>query len=694
MSVRIARGVITRIRDDPSGIVIQVQEASSASRAAAALERAGVEIGELDGGWRSAYGLREGDRNNPKWVSAVIVAPTGPCIDGGSTPHRLLRTIPEIVARHVRDAGVSHAVIAAPARGGELAELHALPRAVILCLYGEPASRVQWLEEAAAWVTAGCAEAGELRASVIATEFSVQVGDVHRLLAECVSADQWVRLVAGDRAASVRAVNLPFGDAPMVLSAGGPRATDEDRLRAFAELRAIAQRLSAHVTQAYIDLVATLGGAALHQPDPPWSSEGGEHPGRIRHHADRVLFDAFPYQIVGPLHMKRLGALPEGARALQDGRVELSFGEPADWLPRQRDAARRLLDPCLVGIEEALRLHELRFPVKAEEPIGSGSSELPRFDLSQSIADSRARYEVTRGHVAAVVEARGERLSEDEFDARLRAAWMIDVQSRSRRVPPAIARQTGIATAVAPEPDARDPFDHARVVTLALYPPLVAFRAWPPLPQPWFDELSVWLAEGCSADARIAVQAYDSVYFNLGLDEVAQALRDSVGSGEVALQATSGDWRAKARSLALERNGAGAILRAGGTQATDEDLLLGAERLKDVARRLAPGLAHAYLAVGGSDGGYPPGRILDQRGRPPLALMDERVLDGQPYQILGPRHIARLGGPPPGAKPLPGDRVELAIGELEAWIPRVRDDARRQLLPCLVWRDQPIDGSS
>ncbi len=116
MGVRVARGVKTRIREDRDSLVIQVLEAGEPDAAAEALARAATDIFNLDGGWRSAPNLTPRDRNNPSFVSDVIPARSGPFIkiDCGYTPYRLCKTIPDVVARRLTEAGVEDAVIAAP----------------------------------------------------------------------------------------------------------------------------------------------------------------------------------------------------------------------------------------------------------------------------------------------------------------------------------------------------------------------------------------------------------------------------------------------------------------------------------------------------------------------------------------------------------------------------------------------------
>ncbi|HVL99535.1 MAG TPA: hypothetical protein VM324_09625, partial [Egibacteraceae bacterium] len=87
-------------------------------------------------------------------------------------------------------------------------------------------------------------------------------------------------------------------------------------------------------------------------------------------------------------------------------------------------------------------------------------------------------------------------------------------------------------------------------------------------------------------------------------------------------------------------------------------------------------------------------------------LLDEVVLDAFWWQLLGPGHLRRLGGPPPGARPLAAGRVELAVGDPADWLfaqppegpwhnfakwrrdPWVYARARDLLQPCLLTSNQ------
>jgi hypothetical protein len=94
---------------------------------------------------------------------------------------------------------------------------------------------------------------------------------------------------------------------------------------------------------------------------------------------DEIVLDAFPYQVLGPGHLARLGGVPAGARAVAAGRVELAVGEPASWLidpsvdtygrrdfsdlrrdPQVQHQARDLLGPCLVRRDDFWALYRAR----------------------------------------------------------------------------------------------------------------------------------------------------------------------------------------------------------------------------------------------------------------------------------------------------------------------------------------------
>ena len=72
------------------------------------------------------------------------------------------------------------------------------------------------------------------------------------------------------------------------------------------------------------------------------------------------------YTILSAGHLRRLGGPPEGAVELPGGRVELTIGEPEQWLPDHPDSpsvrarAQQALGACLATTEEAFELSRQR----------------------------------------------------------------------------------------------------------------------------------------------------------------------------------------------------------------------------------------------------------------------------------------------------------------------------------------------
>ena len=195
-ALRVDRSVAKQIRENPGWITIQVQQSSDPEVAATALARAGHEIAELDGGWRSAPNLRPGDSNGPKYISRVLPATTGPflSIDGGYTPEKVLLTIPDIVVRHLQEAGISSAVVGTPEMGSTLCALHYVPRAAVLLLYPDPSAGAgqqstipnEWLAAAAEWLTDRHPPGRDLWAAMAGTvEFPVPASTAVEFLEEC-----------------------------------------------------------------------------------------------------------------------------------------------------------------------------------------------------------------------------------------------------------------------------------------------------------------------------------------------------------------------------------------------------------------------------------------------------------------------------------------------------------------------------
>lgn len=199
-------------------------------------------------------------------VSDVVDVPDGPLlmVDGGLTPGRLLRQIPDIVARRLEQAGVS-AVVRWPRADGVLERVYRAPRAVFLRLCQRRPTRKgsrivmtpRWLQDASRWAV-GALDDGDAMCSLQAVEFTARAGDVGSLL------DGWERdrpgyavICTGDPAASIDgvAVNLPATDfLELALFTGGPQVDDERLVRAIDELRQIARQLAPMVAYAFISV--------------------------------------------------------------------------------------------------------------------------------------------------------------------------------------------------------------------------------------------------------------------------------------------------------------------------------------------------------------------------------------------------------------------------------------------------------
>lgn len=393
MTITVAPGVVNRIRRDPEFIVMQVQHASDPDAAAAALARAADDIAGLAAD--SAPGLAPGELFYPKWVSGVTRARTGPflMIDAVDTPRRLLATIPDLVVARLEEAGVTDATVAIPRQGGPLSRMYykegPFSRTVSLVLYPRPNTlyefmrghreriRDAWLVESAAWVGQDLDDDAELRAAIVTIEFTVSVGEALPMLRQAVAGDTMLDLVAGQGRQRRRAGIFPGREvAQSWLSAGG-RAVGEDALVGIGRaLIDVARRLAPEVAYATVSFNHGWGPVATDW----YVNHGGEDIQYVAKLCDEYVIDAFAYQVLGPLHLARLGGPPPGAEPLAGDRVGLAVGELSDWLlappenpynstvnlcgrrrdPTVQDRGRGLLAPCLLRKGEGSPLVKAR----------------------------------------------------------------------------------------------------------------------------------------------------------------------------------------------------------------------------------------------------------------------------------------------------------------------------------------------
>lgn len=372
--------VEAQIRENPTGISLQVVGASDAEAAAVALERARGDIHALDGGWRSAPNLNPGDRNGPTHVSAVMRLPTGPLIsvDGGYTPLDLLATIPSLVARRLDETGVVGAHIIWPESDDDFdwwGAFYRVPRAVALHLspVAPPTlgrgSRTtvpsSWLEAACTWLATTLRPGDELRAVVSPVVLPFAVEDGPALLEQARSSGS-ATLVAGDPARRMLAVEAKFiGFQHLSLAGGGPRADDAELLAIFDSLVAVARALGPELGHARLSIEPAFSAMRASILDER-TKAGWCVSEWIDKLGDEITYDACPYQILGPGHLRRLAdagrRFGDELRPLGEGRAELTIGEASSWLldhPERRRVqaeARDLLRPCLATDEESQEL--------------------------------------------------------------------------------------------------------------------------------------------------------------------------------------------------------------------------------------------------------------------------------------------------------------------------------------------------
>ena len=243
------------IRDDPDGILLQVQDASSQEQAAIALAKARSDILSMDDTDTGGGGIA--------FASQVVMTPNGPAlfVDGGSFPEDSLLGIPDIVLSRLREVGVNDAVITSPEATGDLSDLAWVPRAVIMHLY--PALRQEdseglhigrlpstWLPEAVAWVTARLAQS-ELLSAEAMLQFPIGAEDALEALERSRRAGSG-KLVAGSPTSTIRGVQASFiGSQCLSLAAGGPSATDDLLLAEMESLVELARSLADELVYAF-----------------------------------------------------------------------------------------------------------------------------------------------------------------------------------------------------------------------------------------------------------------------------------------------------------------------------------------------------------------------------------------------------------------------------------------------------------
>lgn len=249
----------------------------------------------------------------------------------------------------------------------------------------------EWLDEAAAWIRGELADEDELWATAYHSRLTLPGTKAQRFLERCRMKRTTFGLVTGkqqamldyptsrpaekardydERAAAdvaaiggrVRAIKGMTRDfePSLTLAGGGPDCTDDELLAIFATFTDLARRLAPSLAYGFVNIASRFQVVSFDFREM-WDP--------LHLICDDYVFDAFPFQILSPGHLERLGEVPPSAQPLNGGRVELSLGTPEEWLddfneqeaadergPRERVAkvvGRRWLAPCLSTRREA-----------------------------------------------------------------------------------------------------------------------------------------------------------------------------------------------------------------------------------------------------------------------------------------------------------------------------------------------------
>jgi hypothetical protein len=349
VAIAMWRGLVRALVEEGT-IYVLVRSPAEPGRLFNALSAAAADIGDI-GYW--AIEPDPGDPESGDWEAAEV---TGPIpvpgggilqIHAGNTPPEMkIGDIPRLLATSLELAGITDATIGpAPVKGGRYEILGSLGPAVRTILCGPPAAPggrrgvpPKLAEVAVDWLRGESRPGWELRALLIAAEVSVTWDTLRPVIDGALQPLLSVSALASDFATAAAAITvgecLGQGTAMATTRAGQPDTEITSRMRAMREaVRAQASRPELWLASVTIQPDSqNLYGASLDN----WSED---------------FFHLAWYQILSPERLRRIGGLPPGAAELPGGRVELTVGEPGQWLPGHpdHDAIRQRAAQLLAG---------------------------------------------------------------------------------------------------------------------------------------------------------------------------------------------------------------------------------------------------------------------------------------------------------------------------------------------------------
>ncbi|MBK0866943.1 MAG: hypothetical protein IJH84_25565 [Saccharopolyspora sp.] len=338
MTIDIRRGTAQLLRGDPT--VTLLVRTSTGPEVTRALRAACADLREL--------GTSGGDEpEGPKYVSEPMRSPIGSLIMvdfGEDLPLSERERTPDLLAHRLDEHGVTDAEIGpAPAIGDRYTALDAF----------SPIAR-GWLRGRAGPDSPRVADRPGAEVVDLALRWLPSDQDEHQLLGVFGSAE--VELARQDLAAAVEAKLRTDGGMTLLstdFSTGGFAVGMGDFFRHGATIGAAGPAVDVpEALRAQRELIRAGSGALA------WGCAGIAERDRLfpyahPHQASAKVRPTRPlwYQLLSEELLAALGGPPEGSRMLPDGRVELTIGEPEQWLPGHPDGAamlrraRELLSP-------------------------------------------------------------------------------------------------------------------------------------------------------------------------------------------------------------------------------------------------------------------------------------------------------------------------------------------------------------
>lgn len=316
----------------------------------------------------------------PAWVSEVIQTPSS-CLlflDLGEPPEAVAEEILAALPRLLDGYQVPKPSVALAKSEGPFTPVYQLPNGVVLRAYPtDPQTQdgwpfdPSWVDEAFDWLQ----PTGPVPCDIVSVQFTLEPAAARSFVNQQLikAGTNQFQMLTGDTSDRIRvsgfltiSVRKPPSRpakrwANLLLAAGGPNCGPHDLVAEFEALTVIGRRLASHAEYILIDFVDTLMNTAFSDHRILRGREGGAAPGTVDLVRDVLALDGFPWQMLGPGHVERLGAPPKGSIALGEGRVELGIGDPREWLAETtkdhaRRRARELLAPCLLSDDEAAEL--------------------------------------------------------------------------------------------------------------------------------------------------------------------------------------------------------------------------------------------------------------------------------------------------------------------------------------------------